>query len=130
MNTNFIYVERIMTMPINLKNEKHKMWLIRFMAFIITALCVVTLRWLIEPPTFYRSILVGTFYSLFLNAPLWFASLRFMRTTKLKFPLAIFLFLSALIVFTVIHFSMVLAVASILFYFWVIYDLFARRKQI
>jgi len=118
-----------MVFSIDLKSEEHKNWLIRAMALIITALCVVNLHDAGEPRPLYISIPRGIINSLLLNGTLWLSSFRMIRV-KLKFPVAIFLFVSSLGVFVATPFSRVLAIFFVIFYLWVIYGLFSTKVDV
>jgi len=117
-----------MYLSLNIKNEEHKNWFIRLAALIITALCVINLQDVGEPRPFHISIPRGIINSLLLNGALWLISFRAIRV-KLKFPIAILLFISALGVFIATPFSRVLATIFVIFYFWVIYDLIKAKDD-
>ena len=117
-----------MSISLNIKNVKHKNWLIRICALLITALCVVNLQNVGEPKPYYISIPRGVVNSLFLNGALWLASFEIVRI-KFKIPIAVLLFLSAFGVFIATPYSRILAVIFVAFYFWNIYDLFNRKDE-
>lgn len=117
-----------MLLSLNIKNEEHKNWLIRACALLITALCVVNLQDVGEPRPYHISIPRGIINSLFLNGALWLTSFKTIRV-KFKIPIAVLLFISAFGVFIATPFSRALAAVFVIFYFWIIYDLFKDKGE-
>ena len=115
-----------MHLSLRLQNEEHKNWLIRGCALLITALCVINLQDVGEPRPFHISIPRGVIYSLMLNAALWLTSFNIVRS-KFKIPISILLFFSSFGVFIAIPYSRILAAIFVIFYCWVIYDLFKSK---
>lgn len=110
------------------KNEQQKIWFIRTVAFAITALCVVNLHDVGDPRPLHISIPRGIINSMVLNMGLWLTSFKLARA-KLRAPLSVLLFVSSFGVFIATPFSRVIAIIFVLFYFWVIYDLFLTGRR-
>lgn len=117
-----------MLTSINIKDEGYKNWFIRGCALIITAFCVFNLQGVGEPRPYHISILRGVINSLILNGALWLVSFKMIRM-KFKLPMAILLFISAFGVFIATPFSRVLAASFVIFYFWIILDLFKTKGE-
>ena len=118
-----------MILSIDLKNEEHKNWFLRIMALIITALCVVTLHHVGEPRPLYISIPRGIGNSLILNAALWISSFTNVRK-KLRYPVALLIFVSGIGVFIASPFGWTLASILLIFHLWLVYDLLTSRKTV
>ena len=102
---------------------------IRGFALTLTILCTFTLYLVGEPRSYPIAIPRGFLNSLILNAPLWLASLQWVRV-KLKYLISILIFFSSLGVFLATPWGWILAFLSLAFHFWFIADLIRSKESL
>ncbi len=112
-----------------LRYNEQKSWYIGSVALLLTILCTFTLHLIGEPHPYKISIPRGLLTSLVLNAPLWFASIKFIRV-KFKYPISFFIFISSLAVFFATPWGWGLAFVSLAFHWWLIFDLITSTEKL
>lgn len=116
---------------LSMKNsyETQKSWFIRCFALAFTILCTFTLYDVGEPRPYHISVPRGFLNSLILNAPLWFSSFRWIRV-RLKYLVALFVFLSSLGVFLATPWGWTLAFLSLIFHIGFIFSLIKSKEKL
>lgn len=109
--------------------EKHKSWFIRCFALTFTILCTFTLYGVGEPRPYHISVPRGFLNSLILNGPLWFSSFRWIRV-RLKYLVALFVFLSSFGVFLATPWGWTLAFLSLIFHIAFIFSLIKSKEEL
>ncbi len=118
-----------MILVIEQKYRDNKDWAIRVLALLLTILCTFTLYLVGEPRPYHIAIPRGFLNSLFLNAPLWLASFKFVRI-RFKYLISFLVFVSSLGVFLATPWGWSLAFISLALHWWFIYDLIRSKEEL
>lgn len=109
--------------------KENKSWVIRVIALVFTVLCTFTLYLVGEPRPYHIAIPRGFLNSLLLNAPLWLVSIKIIRV-KFKYLIAILIFISSLGVFLATPWGWSIALMSLIFHWWFIFDLVKNKEEL
>ncbi|MGB0453982.1 MAG: hypothetical protein ACPGJV_09735 [Bacteriovoracaceae bacterium] len=104
-----------------------KKWVIRFAALTSLILCTISLKEFGEPRPYYLSIAAGFINSLFLNASIIFCAFKIPRG-KLRYLMALGVFLSGLGVFIIIAYGWTVATIALVFHLWLVYELLSQKS--